>query len=147
VLEGAVFVEHEFMAVAAAYLGGNSEERHEIVECLIADWGGMRAATKILKKALKLHGCADSQTDAWFSHVAVLMELRHQLAHATMESWQANPPRQLTDGRIGRELRTRRRSGEHTTLWIDFNEVDSTVRAGRKGAVALGRLFLREIGW
>lgn len=145
VLEAAVFVEHEFLAIAASYLGGNSEKKQELVESLIVGWGGMRAATGILRRALTLHGLASSTTEGWFTQVDALVKLRNQLAHGTTESWQANPPQQLPDGRIGRELRTRTRSGEVTKLWIDFHELDVTVRAGRDAAVALCRLFL-ELG-
>ncbi len=67
VLEAAVIVEHEFLAVAASYLGGNRETKQELVESLIVEWGGMRAATGTLRRALTLHGRANPTTEGWFT--------------------------------------------------------------------------------
>jgi hypothetical protein len=138
VLDTAVTVEHELMSVAVFYLGGGSEQKQELVERLIGDWGGMKAATKIVRTALVLHGRADSKTTGWFHQVRALMDLRHRLAHGTTKSWQANPP-EVRDGRLGREVRTRTRSGQLVLQWIDFEEAEEAIIAGRMAATSLSR--------
>lgn len=138
VLDTAVAIEHEFIGVAVFYLGGGSQLKQEVVERLIGDWGGMKAATSVIKTALTVHGRADATTDAWFGQVRALMDLRHRLAHGTTESWRANPP-EVRDGRIGREVRTRTRSGQQVLQWIDFEEAEQIIATGRQAAISLSR--------
>lgn len=148
VLDAAVAIEHEFISIAVFYLGGGSEIKQEVVERRIGDWGGMKAATGVIKTALALHRKADATTDTWFGQVGALMDLRHRLAHGTTESWRANPP-EVRNGRIGREVRTRTRSGQQTLQWIDFEEAEQTVIAGRNAATSLSRMLAdltRRIG-
>ncbi len=139
VLDSAVFVEHEFLSVAALYLGAGNEGRQEVVDRLIGSWGGMRAATEIMKTTLQLHQMESADTEMWFRQVQALMQLRHRLAHGTTESWQANPP-QLQEGRLGREIRWRTRTGAYEIHWIDFDAADDVIAAGRAAAIALARL-------
>lgn len=107
VLDSAVAVEHEFLSVAAFYLGGASEPKQELVDRLIGEWGGIKAATGIIRNALTLHGRANAQTESSFGQVKSLMDLRHLLAHGTTESWQANPLRLETPGLADNSARER----------------------------------------
>lgn len=140
VLDTAVAIEHEFISIAVFYLGGGSQVKQEVVERLIGDWGGMKAATGIIKTALTLHGRAEATIETWFGEVRALMDLRHRLAHGTTESWRANPP-EIRDGRIGREVRTRTRSGQQMLQWIDFEEAEQIIVAGRHATTSLSRVL------
>lgn len=140
VLDTAVAIEHEFISVAAFYLGGSSEIKQEVAERLIGDWGGMKAATAVIKTALTLHDRSDAASATWFGQVRALMDLRHQLAHGTTKSWRANPP-EVRDGRIGREVRTRTRSGQQMLQWIDFEEAENILAAGEHAATSLSRML------
>ncbi len=138
VLDAAANVEHEFIAVAVFYLGASSAERQEVVEGLIGAWGGMRAATAIIKAALEVHQAKDPETERWLQQVQELRELRNLLAHGTTASWQANPP-EMRGGRLGREVRTRTRKGSVELHWIDFEEAAAKVTLGWEAATSLSR--------
>lgn len=136
VLDAAVFIDHELLAVAADYLGGTDGRKHELVERLIGTWGGTRIAIDIIRTALELHGRLDVDTEAMFARVTSLLDLRHLMAHGTAESWQRNSP-EVREGRLGRELRTRSRKGALQTTWIDFEQAQQRIRAGRAAAIGL----------
>ncbi|HEU5152052.1 MAG TPA: hypothetical protein VFU19_16275 [Iamia sp.] len=127
VLDAAVFVEHELLAVAACYLGGTDGTRREVVERLIGTWGGMRSALGIIRTALELSGRLDADAEEMLRRVKALATLRNLMAHGTTESWQRNSP-ELRDGRLGRELRTRSRTGQLENTWIDFAVADQQIR-------------------
>lgn len=73
-----------------------------------------------------------------FRRVKSLLDLRHLMAHGTTESWQRNSP-EVREGRLGRELRTRSKTGELENRWIDFAEAEEKIQDGREAAAVLGR--------
>jgi hypothetical protein len=138
VLDAAVFVEHELLAVASSYLGGSDATKRELVERLIGTWGGIKAPTGIVRTALELHGHLDAEVDEMFRRVASLFELRNLIAHGTSESWMRNSP-EVREGRLGRELRTRSKKGVLENKWIDFADAEQRIRDGREAVAGLAR--------
>ncbi len=138
ILDAAVFVEHELLAVAASYLGGDDPTKRELVERLIGTWGGLKAPTGIIRTALELHEQLDTEAEDMFRRVTSLLDLRHLMAHGTTESWQRNSP-EVREGRLGRELRTRSKTGALENRWIDFAEAEEKIQDGREAAAGLAR--------
>lgn len=87
VLDAAANVEHEFIAVAVFYLGASSAERQEVVEGLIGDWGGMRAATAIIKAALEVRQAKDSETERWLQQVPGRSRSRRKCSTSWLPTW------------------------------------------------------------
>jgi hypothetical protein len=68
------------------------------------------------------------------------MDLRHQWAHGTTSTWEANPPKRV-EGRLGREIRVRTRTGNYEIRWLDFEKSDETIQRGWESATKLSALI------
>ena len=118
-LDVAVFAERELTATAVAYLADGSEERRRVVERHIGGWGGMRAATGIIRSALVERSALATEVDSLVADVKDLMDLRHLLAHGSSDLWEANEPK-VRDGQAGREVVVRTKTGKDEVRWVDF---------------------------
>lgn len=138
VLDAASAIEWELMATVVYYLAGDDARKQRVIERQIGSWGGSNSMKRLIRCALEEHGALADEDEVNLAALSELIELRNLIAHGRVETWEANHP-EMKDGRLGRAISKRSRSGDLSWEWIDLDEASQMARTARAAVAAIGR--------
>ena len=138
VLDAAVAIETELMAIVIFYIAGDNASKRNVIESQIGTWGGSNSMKRFIRCALGEHDAVTSEDERNLAAISELIELRNLIAHGRVETWEANHP-EMKDGKLGRAISKRSRGGDVSWEWIDLEEANQMWRTARVAVSAIGR--------